>query len=139
MLKSNYSEYITRQAGKSYSDTKTLKLNGTVKKYTYKVNVYDDYCYRAYTDYYGEATTSFYAIRSVTSTRGMGWSFNNENYKDNLGYLDNACENSFIVSGFGTFLLGNRYGDLSFDVPYEETFDCGDGSYVSSSPNAPNF
>lgn len=140
ILRSNYSEYITRQAGKVYSGTKTLNLNGTSKNYTYQVNVYADYCYRAYTDYYSDAATSFYALRSVTSTRGMGGSLLNiKSYNNNAGYLANNWGSSFEVIGYGKFLVESRYGNLSFDVPYEAKFYCGDGSYITSSPNAPNF
>lgn len=139
IFRSNYSEYITRQAGKAYSGTKTLDLNGTSKNYTYQVNVYADYCYRAYTDYYGDSATSFYALRSLTSTKGMGVVGDVISYNNNIGYILNDLESSFEVIGYGKFLVESRYGNLSFDVPYEAKFYCGDGLYITSSPNAPNF
>lgn len=138
ILRSDYSEYITRNAGKVYYGDATVNLNGKTKPYRYGVNVYVDYCYRAYTDRFGDAATSLYSVRQVTSTKGMNVDIGTfKNYVNLGGYLANDYGSSFMVRGNGRFTVGVTGLNYNVDVPYQATFDCGDGSYVTSSTTPP--
>ncbi|WP_454053980.1 hypothetical protein [Clostridium sp. Marseille-Q7071] len=138
MLGSGYSEYITRTAGKVYLGDETLTLNGKTKKFSYGVNVYVDYTYRAYEDRYGDARTDFSKLHKVTSTKGMGVDAKIlRNYTDRGGYLLSNSADSFKVKGHGTFTVGLPGFGGNLDVPYQQSFDCGDGSYVDSSNTPP--